>query len=171
MEKERHSATSPNTFLAELNNGLGSILQKTSITMFATAFYTLVDLKEKTITFACAGHPMPLIANEKGISLLEDSSSIKGPALGLIPQVQYQCSTLDLNAIKQFILYTDGIYETENPDGEQIGIEAIADSITTLCSSSIEETLDQIIETTHQYSQGQGFGDDVCLLGFEIEEI
>ncbi|MBT8045063.1 MAG: PAS domain S-box protein, partial [Verrucomicrobiae bacterium] len=60
MEKERDSATSPEWFLHGVNEGLFSIFQRAGVTLFATAIYCVVNLKEGSLQYACAGHPAPI---------------------------------------------------------------------------------------------------------------
>ncbi len=168
MEKERSSASSPEIFLQGLNNGLSGILRKAGITMFATAFYAVIDLESEEIRYATAGHPMPLIRDDKGVRLLTSDKKLKGPALGLIPNVNFTSDQLPLNTIKRFLLYTDGIYETENSQGEQMGIQRMADALDSTHAKTLDIGLQILLDSTFAFSQGQGFGDDVCLITFEV---
>ena len=79
--KSRDSAE----FVGALNSGLTSILRRANVTLFATAFYGIIDLAELTLEYSCAGHPGPVITgNGRSLQLCPDRAG-KGPALGLLP--------------------------------------------------------------------------------------
>lgn len=168
MEKERGLASTPEAFLHGLNNGLSGILRKAGITMFATAFYAVIDLEAEEVRYASAGHPMPLIRNKNGVQLLSSDKKLKGPALGLIPNVNFTANSLPLSDVQRFLLFTDGIYETENLAGEQMGTQRMLDSLSSASYETLDLGLETLLKATSEFSQGQGFGDDVCLIAFEV---
>ena len=111
--KSRDSAE----FLATMNAGLTSILKRANVTMFATAFYGIVDLEELTLECSCAGHPGPVIAGDgRSLQLCTDRSE-RGPALGLLPGASYSTREIYLSGIRRLLLFTDGVLEAENEAG------------------------------------------------------
>ncbi len=172
MEKERHSASSPEHFLQGLNHGLSGILQKANITMFATAFYAVIDLEKQEIRCASAGHPMPLICYRGEVELFAADKKLKGPALGLMPEISLTSHSLTLEDLQYFMLYTDGIYETENAQGEAMGIERMKQALQVsqnTSSTSLDEGLQTVLDATAAFAGSQGYGDDICLIAFEIK--
>jgi sigma-B regulation protein RsbU (phosphoserine phosphatase) len=162
--KSRDSAE----FLAALNAGLSSILKRANVTMFATAFYGIIDLDELTLQYSCAGHPGPVIAGgDRSLQLCTDRSE-KGPALGLLPGASYGSSEIDLGGIRRILLFTDGVLEAENEEGEQFLENRLLGIAGGDQEKPLDGWLDGILDAVLDFSEGHHFDDDVCLLGIEI---
>lgn len=155
-------------FLEAINRGLASILKRTNVTMFATAFHGVIDLESLTLTYSCAGHPGPLVIGTDTCRQLCTDRCEKGPALGLLPDSTYPASTLDLSKVRRLLLFTDGVLEAENKDGEQFLENRLLELAGNNSTMPVHRWLDNIIETVLDFSDGHHFDDDVCLLGVEI---
>jgi sigma-B regulation protein RsbU (phosphoserine phosphatase) len=168
LEKQRSSAGDPALFLKGLNDGLCAILERAGVTMFATAFYGVIDLSSLTLRHACAGHPGPILQRRDGVLQLGRERCEKGPGLGLIPQAVYPETTLDLSDAQRMILFTDGVLEAENQQGEGFFEERLMELIATHRDDSLGELLDGILASVLAFSESRQFDDDVCLLGVEL---
>ena len=162
---ERHSSSD---FLDTLNSGLTNILKKANVTMFATAFYGVIDLRSLTMEYSCAGHPGPIHSGKKSNTQLSTDSSERGPALGLVAEAEYSASSTSLEDGDRILLFTDGVLEAENEDGEQFLSERLLTTAGGNTSPHIEEWLEGILETVLDFSEGHHFDDDVCMLGISI---
>jgi sigma-B regulation protein RsbU (phosphoserine phosphatase) len=81
--------------------------------------------------FARAGHPQPLhIHGDNGhIEVLADQSGKGGPALGLMPGVNYNTTTVSLSPRDRILLFTDGLIEAESPNNREFGLDGLTDSL------------------------------------------
>ena len=170
LEKQRSQAADPSAFLHGLNDGLAAILERAGATMFATAFYGVIDLSAGTFTYSCAGHPGPMIDGPGGVRQIAADRSQKGPGLGLIRGSVYPTNTLPLTEIRRIILFTDGVLEAENQQGEPFFETRLMDIITRNSANSLEHLLDGILSSVLAFSDAQHFDDDVCLLGIELPD-
>lgn len=171
LEKMRAHAGSPSAFLSGLNDGLASILQRAGVTMFATAFYGVVDLRKREFSYACAGHPGPVLCDsESGTRQLGVERDARGPALGLISNATFPESTAILKAPCRLILHTDGVLEAENPNGELFE-RHLAGVIRQHADQPLETALDTILNAVLEFSSNRAFDDDVCLLGCDLLEV
>ena len=168
LEKQRSQAAEPGVFLQELNDGLTAILERAGTTMFATAFYGLIDLAAATFSYSCAGHPGPIIDGPEGLRQLATQRNEKGPGLGLIRGSSYSSHTMPLTALKRMVLFTDGILEAENPQGETFFEQRLMANIAQHSKQSLANTLDGVLAGVLAFSESSTFDDDVCLLGVEI---
>lgn len=168
LEKQRSQAADPGGFLKGLNDGLAAILERAGTTMFATAFYGFIDLSSNTLSYACAGHPGPIIYGVDGVQQLATERSQKGPGLGLIHGADYQVTTLSLATIKRVILFTDGVIEAENQQGEPFFQSRLMEIIGKNSDQTLDGLLDGILKSVLRYSESLHFDDDVCLLGLDI---
>jgi len=166
MEKERAAASIPESFLYGLNQSLVSILRRAGVTMFGTAFYAVLDFNAQSLVYANAGHPSPIIVANDGVKRLSEYKKVLGPALGLVENFEYSSAEISLENFKKLIIFTDGIYETTNPQGEEIGVKPLMQSLEK--ETKIEDDLANILEMTKSFAEGADFGDDVCMLGMKL---
>lgn len=169
LEKQRSHASDPSMFLRGLNDGLSAILERAGTTMFATAFYAVIDLAAGTLRYACAGHPGPVLLGPQGIRQIADNRETKGPALGLIRGVAYPVGILPLSEMERLVMFTDGVLEAENRSGEPFFEKRLMELIDRHRDDPLEALLDTILETVLQFSEAKHFDDDVCLLATELK--
>lgn len=168
LEKQRRSAADPSAFLRGLNNGLHAILDRAGATMFATAFYAVLDLADGTLRYASAGHPGGIATGSAGVQQLASGKKQKGPGLGLIAKADYPAGEIPLEGVKRLLLFTDGILEAENPDGEPFLEKRLMETAGGCNGETLEQMLDLVLNRVLQYSDSHHFDDDVCLLGVEV---
>lgn len=168
LEKQRAQAQEPGMFLQGLNDGLAAILERAGTTMFATAFFGVIDLSAQTFRYACAGHPGPIVAGKDGVRQIACERAQKGPGLGLLKTATYPTSQLDLSEIDRMVLFTDGVLEAENQSGEPFFENRLMEIIGKKSEEPMENLLDGILSAVLAFSEGQHFDDDVCLLGIQI---
>lgn len=170
IEKESDSAAQPEWFLYGLNDSLAKIFTRANIQMFATALYVVVDAEKGTLSYASAGHPMPIITKNGVSSKLRSDKIVRGPALGLMAEAPYGSDIVDLAEIDQMVLYTDGIYEVADAAGEELGLDALITALNDRQPQYSRESLACILRTAIDHSENRGYGDDVCLLGIDFTE-
>jgi len=168
MEKDQKSAGEPEKYLKGVNDGLVSILKRAGVTMFATAFYGVIDLEKETFSFANAGHPFPIVISQSEVKSLSVVSQKVGPALGLVPNSPYQADSIDFHEFSKLVLFTDGLNEAENAQGDEMGMQRICDAISP--EASIEKTLEDMVDAVKLFAKDNEFNDDVCLLGIKLEK-
>ena len=171
LEKQRTQANKPGLFLQGLNDGLAAILERAGTTMFATAFYGVVDFNAGLFRYSCGGHPGPIISGKNGIRQIGSERSEKGPGLGLIRGARYPTSQVDLSEINRMILFTDGVLEAENQSGEPFFETRLMEIVGRKSADPLEDLLDGILSSVLAFSDGQHFDDDVCLLGIELDTL
>ena len=81
---------------------------------FATAIHLSVDLRTGGVQVRCAGHP-PAVQLNAGSGRWA-AVPAEGPALGLLPDVDYPAIDRLLRRGDAIMLYTDGLVETPNRD-------------------------------------------------------
>lgn len=171
LEKQIRQASDPGLFLHGLNEGLSSILERADATMFATAFYAVADLRAGTLRYACAGHPGAIIAGPGGVHQLAIRREEKGPALGLLRNAKYPVGEVALAEVNRMLLFTDGILEAENSQGEAFLENRLLEAIGRVEGQSLEGLLDTVLASVLEFSEQHRFDDDVCLLGMDIERL
>jgi len=86
-----------------------------------TCQYLVVEQDSENITFSNAGHCFPLIVNHKSKST-RYVELIGGP-LGIMKRPRYSNQDFQLGRGDSLILYTDGIVEAKDKNGESLGFD------------------------------------------------
>jgi sigma-B regulation protein RsbU (phosphoserine phosphatase) len=68
------------------------------------------------------------------------------------------------------ILFTDGVLEAENQQGEPFFEKRLIEIIAGHSGDTLDHLLDDILSSVLAFSQARHFDDDVCLLGIEISQ-
>lgn len=128
---------------------------------FATFFYGILDAPEGHLRYCSAGHE-PLIqirANGR-----EGDIPIGGPLLGIFPELSYSTSELVLDPGDLCVVYSDGITEQSDPQGELYGRERLVDVIRSVRDRSAEAIVAEVQDSVGSFAQDVSAADDFTLL-------
>jgi phosphoserine phosphatase RsbU/P len=92
---------------------------------YVTMIYAVLDTKSHTLTFANAGHPHPVLAQDGHSELINGES---GLPLGLASSV-YADRSVKLTSGMKLLFYSDGISEATNAAQEEFGTERIREHL------------------------------------------
>jgi sigma-B regulation protein RsbU (phosphoserine phosphatase) len=132
---------------------------------FASVFVALLDPLAGTLEYVNAGHDPPLVQQPDGSWLSLESG---GLVLGVIADASYQVGSLALRPNTLLMIYTDGVTEARDPQGEEFGLEALQLAISDARARSgahLHHILRAILARLRTYRQGERRHDDVTLLG------
>jgi sigma-B regulation protein RsbU (phosphoserine phosphatase) len=161
-------ASGPEQFLAQLNRSLRGILRQVDQQIFVTALCAVADSEQGKVRFASAGHPNPLLIDtQKGqVSSLE---STRGPPLGITDSGEWVGHNVPFGAGQRLLLFTDGLYEVEGPEGEQFGLARLSESVGRKLKLPAPQLLTELVEEGQEFSTTGDFNDDVCAILMERE--
>jgi len=114
--------TSPAAILERANQVLHNV---TPPNMFITCLYALLDPARECLRIANAGHCLPFKVAASGVEELRPT----GMPLGLWPGMHYDEIEVMLEAGSGLLLYTDGMVEAHNPQGEMFGVSRLEASL------------------------------------------
>ncbi len=172
VEELTRYAADPGELLGQINRDLRAILKQSGTPLYTTAFYMVVDLESRQLSYANAGHPKPLIAHRTSqtVAFLDNPTNKNQPALGLFPDIQFTTTTRSFFPDDLILLFTDGVYDVEL-NGELLSHEWLHDQLAARMNQKAELIIDQLLEVLGHGSNNKGFEDDVCLLGIEINAL
>lgn len=130
--------------------------------MFVTCLYILLDPATGDLTLANAGHNLPIWSSKDGVRELHAT----GMPLGLLPGMGYAEVQGHLEPGDRLLLYSDGIVEAHNPDGEMFGFPRLRERIAGL-NGQVDVTaalMDELVAFTGSDWEQE---DDVTLLNIE----
>jgi serine phosphatase RsbU (regulator of sigma subunit)/predicted ester cyclase len=85
--------------------------------MFVTCFYAILDPKSGHLLYANAGHDLPYLHRNGEAEELR----ARGMPLGLMPKMSYEEKETTLHVGEATLLYSDGLVEAHDPEGEMFG--------------------------------------------------
>jgi sigma-B regulation protein RsbU (phosphoserine phosphatase) len=114
----------PAHVLAHINRHLLAVAPEG---MFATAFYGIYDPYYRRLRYASAGHPAPRLRNGSG--QIRDVERATGLPLGVLEDDSWTEREIILVPGDMLLLYTDGILEGSNLQGEPFGLARLDDAL------------------------------------------
>lgn len=161
------SHASPARVLSELNEVLVGEMQPE---MFITLVYAVIDLKAGQLTYARGGHEFPIMVHSGSNGGPANSEFLEGDgmALGMVPQAIFSGAvaerTVPFRPGDIFTLYTDGLTESVNSEGEEFGNGRLAEVVKTLQSRDAEELVNGILDRIMLFAGPSGQTDDFTVL-------
>ncbi len=149
----------PGDVLREVNDQL---CDENEAAMFVTVLYAVYDPKTRELTYANGGHDSPLIIHADGSSTLLQPT--KGIALGVMPGLTYDQQTIKLQPGDSVVLYTDGVTEAMNADGEQYGLDDLRAMFARDAPTSSGNATMAIFDAVHRFAQDTPQSDDITCL-------
>jgi sigma-B regulation protein RsbU (phosphoserine phosphatase) len=134
---------------------------------FITFFYGEIDAARRTLRYTNAGHNPPLLvrAGEGETRSLHEG----GHAIArLFAESAIESAEVELSRGDAIVLYTDGVTEATNADGEQFGEERLARLVGEHLARTAAEIQGAILEVLRAWSDGEA-QDDITLLVVKAE--
>jgi len=125
--------------LIQLNN---EICETISRGMFVTMLVGIYDSNKKEMLLSSAGHEPPIILSKDGNFT---NYSEAGPPLGIMPKTKYIEHTIPF-ADSSMYIFTDGITEIKNPNGEMLESEGFQNYIKKYQATPNNERLKTMID-------------------------
>jgi serine phosphatase RsbU (regulator of sigma subunit) len=130
-----------------------------------TCFASIVDTKQRTITYANAGHNFPYLyrTGEDGKGEF-GSLMIRGNRLGDLRESKYEAKSMQLIPGDLLVWYTDGIVECENELGEEYGEKRFRASVRRAGALDCGEMRDAVVADAMQFFGEALRKDDITLV-------
>jgi sigma-B regulation protein RsbU (phosphoserine phosphatase) len=163
------------SLLAEIRNefAIRAVMRKVNTLLFesierdrfVTAFYGVLDVKNRVLIFSNAGHNPPILIRRSGeIEYLIEG----GVALGVLADARYEERPVALQSGDVLVFYTDGVSEAEAPDNEQYGRRRIEEIVRAHRGASSQTILDAIVGSVLEWSGERGPNDDLTLMVLQV---
>ena len=128
---------------------------------FVTLFYAELDPPTGSLTFINAGHNPPIIAHATGTV---EHLAAGGIPLGIAPNASYREGRTQLQPGDVMVIYSDGVTETQNPQGEEFGPVRLYEVVARNMDASAAGIRDRIESALTKFAQGTPAVDDITLV-------
>ena len=147
---------------ATLSRANRVIALDTRYPLFITAFCAQLRAGSGSVTFANGGHEKPLLLRAKSgaCQALESHD----PLLGFTENVQYEEHSIAVEDGDFLVIFTDGVTEARNAQGEFYGDDRLQKTIESQTWASAEELLEGILASIEEFSGESPAADDLTLV-------
>jgi serine phosphatase RsbU (regulator of sigma subunit) len=149
-------SSSPGEVLGRVNE---TLFARIPANMFVTCFYTILDPKSGSLSYANAGHDLPYLRRRGGEA---EELRARGMPLGLMPGMSYEEKEIELEAGEIALFYSDGLVEAHDPKGEMFSFPRLR----ALVAEHVEGSLGDFLLEELYFFVGEGWEqeDDITLL-------
>ncbi len=163
-----HTLLRQTSNLTEIVEALNfQIIKNAKGDQFITFFGAIYDHSLSTLVYVNSGHNPPYLVDKKGemIALTEGST-----VLGAFDELPFINEGF-IDNLDGFTLfaYTDGLTETENPKGEELGSEPIEDYFSKNYTKPLIEIHKDILDMADAFREAIPYRDDITMLSCKVE--
>jgi sigma-B regulation protein RsbU (phosphoserine phosphatase) len=127
---------------------------------YATLFLAVYDDSSRQLEYANCGHNPPLLFRANGaVEHLDPTASV----IGLFPHWECTTQTITLQPKDVLIIYTDGVTEANDADGNEFGETRLREVVRSSLAAAPAELLVAIQGAVQRFSAGEQF-DDLTLV-------
>lgn len=145
--------------LSLLNEALYEDLSRAEL--FFSMFYLRFDERSMTISYASAGHNPQLLLRADGS--MEELAG-EGMIIGVLPEVAFEEKTVSFSTGDRILLFTDGLLEAENIEGELFGTARLAEAIAAAPEGEPAVILQYFLVELERFVSGSPLKDDLSVI-------
>ncbi|MDQ3990410.1 MAG: serine/threonine-protein phosphatase [Actinomycetota bacterium] len=161
----RNSRREGKTGLVEISRSADDVIaQEAPGRRFVTAVLARLEIATGRLQYLNAGHPAPLLLRaNKTVKALDAAHRVPLGVLGSAPGLELGVEQLEPG--DRLLLYTDGIVEARDRDGQEFGVDRLIDLAERSSAGGLPapETLRRLSHIVQEHQAGQ-FADDATLL-------
>lgn len=128
--------------------------------MFATVFLGMIDVDTGEMHYVNGGHEMPAVLGPNGVHA---ELAPTGPAVGLMPGLEFETEMVTLEPGETLVVYTDGVTEAASAEGALYGPDRLLRCLEGHLPTA-EDVLHQVDEDLHLHTAGAEQSDDITML-------
>jgi sigma-B regulation protein RsbU (phosphoserine phosphatase) len=137
------------------------LFSRTSDNMFVTLFYSFLDVDNSVLYYTNAGHNYPLVFKDSG-NVIELKTG--GTVLGINYNSRYSQGNLTLEKNDILVVYSDGITEQFNANGDMFGEERLIEAVKNNRNEKASQISDLIFSEVMGFRKEIDINDDMTLV-------
>jgi serine phosphatase RsbU (regulator of sigma subunit) len=127
--------------------------------LYFTCWYGVFNKNSRQINYASAGHPPAILINSK-----DEINELITPnfIIGGLPDIHYESNVISIPSPSDLYIYSDGIYEVQNPEGIYWTVEELQEYLKTHRNDITE--LDSLYKYLLKMGDKSDLDDDFTIL-------
>ncbi|MBQ7506778.1 MAG: SpoIIE family protein phosphatase [Lachnospiraceae bacterium] len=159
----QHGHKNPAQVLFEVNN---QMCAGNDECMFVTMWIGILELSTGNLLCSNAGHEYPALGKAgKDFCLYKDTHGIP---VGLMPESLYQDYTLTLQTGDVLFVYTDGVPEAHNPEGDMFMEEGMLAALNAASDREPKALVESTSRAVAAFAAGRDAFDDITMLCIRV---
>ncbi len=152
---------------AAIIKDLDQVLQQiTNAATFVTMFYARFDQANKTLQYANGGHNPPLLMRSKSGQCVELEAG--GPIMGILKDAQFANTVVALDPGDILTLFTDGVIEQENEDGDEFSLSRLEGAVRSKEAEPAADMVAGITDAVSTFAGTKAQADDLTVVVVKI---
>ena len=135
---------------------------------YVTFFYAMFDQSTRCLTYVNAGHNPPIYLRADGGSEFRQLTS-GGLVAGAFEHSAYEQETVQMRSNDLLFLYTDGLTEALNVEGEEFGTSRMLETLKSIASLSADQIRDVVARRVKEWCTGMSLYDDLTFVVMKIK--
>src|SRR5262245_24609423 len=127
--------------------------------LFATAFYGVLNLRNGTLEYCNCGHNAPIRVPASGEPRRLDAT---GLPLAMFADRTVAASCVQLNPGDSLILFTDGVTEALNPLKQEFGDALLVETLLSSRNLDASDRVSRVLSVVDDFAQGEEQADDIA---------
>lgn len=140
------------------------LCERASGERYASMFWCYHDPIAQTLSYVNAGHCPPLLTRKNGSKVEISRLHVGGPVLGVLPDARYEQAKLQVSAGDVLVMYSDGLVEAMNSQGEEYGEGRLRELLATLTEKRANDILRAILGSLAAFSGIAELRDDLTIV-------
>jgi sigma-B regulation protein RsbU (phosphoserine phosphatase) len=136
------------------------IVETTEANHYVTSFTCKYNFKKRLLEYINAGHNPPFLFRDDKVIELKDGSF----AVGMFPGVSYTTAAIDIKEKDMLVLYTDGLIEAENCEGEDFSYDRFKKFFKANKRLDVETLKEKLIAELKTFAGRKDFEDDITFM-------
>lgn len=163
------STVSPSHELASIVGRLNRLLfNTTNGEHYVTFFYATFDQTTQCLTYVNAGHNPPLYLRADSSDEFRELTS-GGLVAGAFEHSAYEQETVQMQSNDILFLYTDGLSEAMNREGEEFGANRIMETLKSIATESVDQIRDEVVRRVKEWCKGMSLYDDLTFVIMKVK--
>lgn len=163
VEQCAFAGLSPGDCLTAANR---EIFRRNPLSFFVTMIYGILDVRSGELTYANGGHDNPyLIHAEGGVEHL--TSTRRSLVVGMIEDIKYPETTVQLQFADTLVFVTDGIAECVSREGETFGEARLERLLQNSLEHAPDRLAEKLLSAVDEFIGGASLTDDVACVAVQ----
>jgi hypothetical protein len=139
---------------------LNEVIQRSTYSTNFVSLFVGEFESDGHLFFVNAGHPAPFLIAEKSVERLEAT----GIVLGFVPDIKLRRSYVHMDPGSVLVLYSDGIVERQNGEGEQFDSDRLCRLVAENRQNSAKDINNLIFDTVFEFGNARSWEDDATVV-------